>query len=94
MPQNPLRRDNLQGHNGYKLSRHLQKKASLRQMSDTPGSLPNSTTGVLLMVKFQDLHQAIEGHSNVDPRDRRVDTIKTMDPVGLMVGSPSREISQ
>lgn len=86
MPQNLIRRHNLQGHNGYKLSQHLQKKASLRQMSDTRGSLPNSTTGVLLMAKSQDLHQATEGHSSVDPQDRQVDTIKTMDPVGLMVG--------
>ena len=44
------------------------------------------------MVKVRDLDQATEGHSNVGPRDRQVDTIKTTDPVGLTVGSPWRSI--
>lgn len=60
-------------------------------MSDTRGSLPNTTTGLLLMAKARDLDQATEGHSNVGPRDKQVDTIKKMDPVGLMVRSPTAE---
>ena len=88
MPQNLLRRHNLQDLNGRQLSRHLQKKASLRQMSDTRGSLLNNTMGLLLMVKVRDLDQATGECSNVGLRDRQVDMIKTMDPVGLMVRSP------
>ena len=57
-------------------------------MSDTRGSLPNNTMGLLLMVKVRDLDQATGGRSNVGPRDRQVDMIKMMDPVGLMVRSP------
>ena len=85
MPQNPPHRHNLQDLNGRQLSQHLQKKASLRQMSDTRGSLPNNTMGLLLMVKVRDLDQATGERSNVGPRDRQVDMIKMMDPVGLMV---------
>lgn len=87
MPQSLLRRRNLQGHSGRLSSQHLQRKASLQQMSDTRGSLPNTTTGLLHMWKVRDLDQAIEGHNNVGLRDRQVDTVKTMDPVGLMVCS-------
>lgn len=88
MRQSLLHRPNLQDRNGRQRFQLLQKKASLRQMSDTRGSLPNTTTGLLLMVKARDLDQATEIHSNVGPRDRRVGTIKMMDPVGLMVRSP------
>ena len=87
MPQNRLHRHNLQDLNGRQLSQHLQKKASLRQMSDTLGSLLNNTTGLLLMVKVRDLDQATGERSNVDPRDRQVDMIKMMDPAGSMVCS-------
>ncbi len=88
MPQSLRHRRNRQDHNGRQPAQHLQRKASLQQMSDTRGSLPNTTTGLLLMAKARDLDQATEGHSNVALQDRQVDTIKTMDRVGLMVGSP------
>ena len=93
MPQKPFHRHNLQDLNGRQRSQRLQEKASLRQMSDTRGSLPNNTMGLLLMVKVRDLDQATGGRSNVGPRDRQVDMIKMMDPVGLMVRSPQRGIS-
>ena len=54
-------------------------------MSDTRGSLPSTTTGLLRMVEVRDLDQVTEGPSNVGLRNKEVDTIKTMDPVGLMV---------
>ena len=60
-------------------------------MSGMRGSSPNTTTGLLHIVKARDLDQATEGHSNVSPRDKEVDTIKKMDPVGLMVRSPTAE---
>lgn len=91
MPQSLLRRRNLQDHNGRQPAQRLQRKASLQQMSDTRGSLPSTTMGLLLMVKARDLDQATEGHSNVGPRDKQVDTIKTTGPVGLMVRSPKTE---
>ena len=56
-------------------------------MSDTRGSLPNTTMGLLLMGKVRDLDQGAEGPSNVGNRDKQVDTIKMTDPVGLMVCS-------
>ena len=87
MPQNLLHRHNLQDLNGRQLSRHLQKKASLLQMSDTRGSLPNNTMSLLLMVKVRDLDQATGERSNVALRDRQVDMIKMMDPVGSTVRS-------
>ena len=56
-------------------------------MSDTRGSLPNTTTGLLLMVKLQDLDRITEGNHNVVPRGNQADTIKKMDLAGLMVRS-------
>lgn len=91
MPQSLLRRRNLQGHNERQQAQHLQRKASLQQMSDMRGSLPNTTMGLLHMVKARDLDQATEGHRHVGPQDKQVDTIKRMDPVGLMVCSPRAE---
>lgn len=91
MLQSLPRRRNLQDLNGRQLAQHLQRKASLQQMSDMPGSLPNTITELLLMAKARDLDQATEGHSNVGPQDKQVDTIKTMDRVGLMVRSPRAE---
>ena len=92
MPQSPLHRHNLQDLSGRRLSQHLQKKASLRQMSDTRGSLPNNTMGLLLMVKVQDLDQATGERSNEGPRDRQAAMSKMMDPVGSMVRSAWRRI--
>lgn len=57
-------------------------------MNATRGSLPSVIMGLLLMMKARDLDQATEDHSNVDPRGNQAGTIKTMDPVGLMVRSP------
>lgn len=91
MPQSLPRRHNLQGHNGRQAAQHLQRKASLQQMSDMRASLPSTTTGLLLTVKARDLDQATEDHSNAGSRDKQVDTIKTMDPVGSMVRSPRTE---
>ena len=88
MPQSLLRQRNLRGRNRRQRAQHLQRKASSQQMSDTPGNLPNTTTRLLLTVKVQGLHQAIEGRSSVGPRDKQVDTTKRMDPAGLMVRSP------
>ena len=85
MRQSLIHRHNLQGRKGCRQVQRLQKKVSSRQMSDTRGSSPNTTTELWLMVKVQDLDQAIEGLSNVHPRDRQVGTMKMMDPVGLMV---------
>ena len=59
-------------------------------MSDTHGSLLNITTGLLLMLKARGPDQATEGHRNVRPREVE-GTIKTKDPVGLMVSSPRIE---
>ena len=56
-------------------------------MSDTPGNLLNTTTGLLLMVKIQGPFQAIEGRSSAGPQDKQADTTKRMDPAGLMVRS-------
>lgn len=94
MPPSRLRLPNLQDHNGRQRVQHLQRKANLQQMSDTRGSLPNTTMGLLLIVKARDLDQATEGHSNVGHRDKQVDTVKMMDPVGLMVRSPRMEKAQ
>lgn len=54
-------------------------------MSNTRGSLLNTTTGLLLMVKPRDLDRIIEGHSNVVPQGKQADTIKKMDLAGSMV---------
>lgn len=54
-------------------------------MSSTRGSLLNTTTGLLLMVKPRDPDRKTEGRSNVLPPGKQADTIKTMDLVGLMV---------
>lgn len=94
MLQSLLHRRNPRGHNGLPSVQHLQRKASLQQMSDTRGSLPSITTGLLVMVKSRDLDQATEGNSNVHPGDKQVDMIKMKDPVGLMVRLPTMEESK
>lgn len=88
MPQSLRHRRNLQGQNRRQRVQHLRRKASLQQMSDTRGSLPNTTMGLLLMVKPQDLDRITEGNYNVVPRGNQADTIKKMDLAGLMVRSP------
>ena len=89
MPQSLRHRRNLQGHNRRQRAQLLRRKASLQQMSDTHGSLPNTTTGLLLMVEPQDLDRTTESHNNVVPRGKQADPIKTMDLAGLMVRIPA-----
>lgn len=58
-------------------------------MSNMHGSLPNTTTGLLLMEEPQDLDRTTESHNNVVPRGKQADPIKTMDLAGLMVCNPA-----